>query len=159
MKPIWLGVDWGQRRVGLAISDPTGTIASPFQVLEVHGDGAAIRGILGLLEANRVDRLIVGLPLSLNGSESPQTLKARRFAEKLSSKTRVPVFFVDERLSSRQAERDLIEMGVRREKRRETVDAVAASLLLQSALNGAILTPVTVSGGSAQTEGTDVETP
>ena len=159
MKPIWLGVDWGQRRVGLALSDPTGTIASPFQVLEVRGDGAAIRGILGLLEANRVDRLVVGLPLSLNGSESPQTLRVRRFAEKLSSKTRVPVFYVDERLSSRQAERDLIEMGVRREKRRETVDAVAASLLLQSALNGAILTPVTVSEGSVQTEGNDVETP
>jgi putative Holliday junction resolvase len=142
MKPIWLGVDWGQRRVGLAMSDPTGTIASPFQVLEVQGDGAAIRGILQVLEPHLVDRIIVGLPISMNGSESSQTMKARRFAEKLASKTRVPVFYVDERLSSRQAERDLIGMGVRREKRRETVDSVAASLLLQTALNGAILTPV-----------------
>jgi putative Holliday junction resolvase len=143
MKPIWLGVDWGQRRVGLAMSDPTGTIASPFQVLEVNGDGAAIRGILQILEPHQVDRIVVGLPLSLNGSESPQTLKVRRFAEKLAAKTRVPVFYVDERLSSRQAERDLIGIGVRRERRRETVDSVAASLLLQAALDGSILTPVT----------------
>jgi len=144
MKPIWLGVDWGQRRVGLAMSDPTGVIATPFQVLEVHGDGAAIRGILQVLEPHKVDRIVVGLPLSLNGSESPQTLKARRFAEKLALKTRVPVFYIDERLSSRQAERDLIGMGVRRERRKETVDSVAASLLLQAALDGALLAPVQV---------------
>jgi putative Holliday junction resolvase len=144
MKPIWLGVDWGQRRVGLAMSDPTGVIATPFQVLEVHGDGAAIRGILQVLEPHKVDRIVVGLPLSLNGSESPQTLKARCFAEKLASKTRVPVFYIDERLSSRQAERDLIGMGVRRERRKETVDSVAASLLLQAALDGALLDPVQV---------------
>lgn len=150
MKPIWLGVDWGQKRVGLAMSDPTGTIASPFRVLEVHGDGAAIRGILSLLEAHRVERIVVGLPLSLNGTESPQTLKARRFAEKLASKTRVPVWYVDERLSSKQAERDLIGLGVRREKRRETVDSVAASLLLQSALNGALLTPVEAAPSSQE---------
>jgi len=144
MKPIWLGVDWGQRRVGLAMSDPTGTIASPYRVLEVHGDGAAIRGILQELEPHRVDRIVVGLPLSLNGSESTQTTKARRFAEKLASKTRVPVFYIDERLSSRQAERDLIGMGVRRERRRETVDSVAAALLLQTALDGAMLHPVVI---------------
>jgi len=152
MKPIWLGVDWGQKRVGLAVTDPTGTIASPLKVLAVAGDGDAIRQILELLSPHRVEKIVVGLPLSLNGSESSQTQKARRFAEKLSAKARIPTFYVDERLTSRQAERDLVSLGMRREKRRETVDAVAAALMLQCALDGASLVPVLPAEGEADAD-------
>jgi putative Holliday junction resolvase len=142
MKPIWLGVDWGEKRVGLAVTDPSGTIASPLAVLNVKGDNAAVTGILELLSPRRVQKIVVGLPLSMDGSDSSQTIRVRKFAAKLARKSSLPVVFVDERLSSRQAERDLIGMGVRREKRRERVDSAAASLLLQAAMEGAILTPV-----------------
>jgi len=142
MKPILLGVDWGEKRVGLALSDPTGTIASPLPHLSVTGENDAVARILELLDPHRVQGIVVGLPLSMDGSDSQETQKARRFAAKVAKRSRLPVYFVDERLTSRQAERDLIGLGVKRDKRRGRVDSASASLMLQSALDGALRTKV-----------------
>ena len=151
MDKIWLGVDWGRKRIGLAVSDPTGTIASPLKALQVTGDNSAVRRIAELLPGLGVQKVVIGLPISMNGADSAQTTQARSFAAKLAGRTNTPVLLLDERLTSRQAERELIGMGVRRDQRRETVDSVAASLILQSALQGASLTPVVP--GASETHG------
>ncbi len=142
MKAGWLSVDWGEKRVGLAVSDPTGTIASPLPALKVRGDNAAVQGVLELLDPLGIKRIVVGLPLSMDGTDSSQTRRVRAFAVKLAKRSGAPVCLLDERLSSRQAERDLSGMGWSREKKKASIDSAAASLILQSALNGAILIPV-----------------
>jgi len=129
-------------RIGVALSDPLGLTAQPLMVLKSEGvqkDIAAIGNLVNEKEANRV---IVGLPFNMDGTESATTQKVRDFTAKLAGRLNVPVFFVDERLTSKQAERLMIEGGAKREKRREKIDQVAAALILQSALEGAPLMEV-----------------
>ena len=92
-----------------------------------------------MVNQHEVTQVIVGLPFNMDGTESSTTKKVREFTAKLAGRLNVPVFFVDERLTSKQAERAMIEGDVRREKRREKIDQVAAALLLKSALEGAPL--------------------
>ncbi|HVM32416.1 MAG TPA: Holliday junction resolvase RuvX [bacterium] len=138
----WLSLDLGSVRIGVALSDPLGLTAQPLMVLKSEGvqkDIAAIGNLVNEKEANRV---IVGLPFNMDGTESATTQKVRDFTAKLAGRLNVPVFFVDERLTSKQAERLMIEGGAKREKRREKIDQVAAALILQSALEGAPLMEV-----------------
>jgi putative Holliday junction resolvase len=138
----WLGLDLGSKRIGVALSDPLGITAQPLTVLQSAGTQKDIIAIGELVNQHEVTQVIVGLPLNMDGTESSTTQKVREFTSKLSQKLNVPVFFVDERLTSKQAERAMIEGDVRREKRREKIDKVAAALLLQSALEKAPLIPV-----------------
>jgi putative holliday junction resolvase len=138
----WLGLDLGSKRIGVALSDPLGITAQPLIVLSSAGTQKDIEAIGGLVQKNEVAQVIVGLPLNMDGTESATTAKVREFTIKLAGRLGVPVFFVDERLSSKQAERAMIEGGARREKRKEKNDQVAAALLLDSALRGAHLVPV-----------------
>ena len=138
----WLGLDLGSVRIGVALSDPLGITAQPLIVLKTAGALKDIEAIGELVERHEVTRIIVGLPLNMDGTESGQTAKVREFTSKLAARLGTPLFFLDERLTSRQAERFLIEGDVRREKRREKIDKVAAALLLQAALEGSPLTPV-----------------
>jgi putative Holliday junction resolvase len=119
-----------------------GVTAQPLVVLKSAGTQKDIVAIGELVNRHEVTQVIVGLPLNMDGTDSSTTRKTREFTGKLSGRLNVPVFFVDERLTSKQAERALIEGNVRREKRREKVDKVAAALLLQSAMEGAPLWPV-----------------
>ncbi len=138
----WLGLDLGSARIGVALSDPLGVTAQPLTVLKSAGNQKDIIAIGGLVNQYEVTQVIVGLPLNMDGTESSTTKKVRDFTLKLSEKLNVPIFFVDERLTSKQAERLMIEGNSRREDRRQKIDKVAASLLLQSALQGASLIPV-----------------
>jgi putative holliday junction resolvase len=138
----WLGLDLGHVRIGVALSDPLGYTAQPLKVLKSAGTQKDIAAIGELVDENEVSQVIVGLPLSMNGEESDTTRKVRNFTEKLAERLNVPVFFVDERLTSKQAERLMIEGDARRETRREKIDQVAAAILLKSALEGAPLIPV-----------------
>ena len=135
----WLGLDLGHVRIGVALSDPLGIIAQPITVLKSAGTQKDIAAIGELVTKHEVTQVIVGLPLNMDGTESSTTKKVREFTAKLAERLNVPVFFVDERLTSKQAERVMIEGNVRREKRKEKIDQVAAALLLQTALNGAVL--------------------
>jgi len=141
LKKRWLGLDLGSKRIGVALSDPLGITAQPLTVLSSAGTQKDIETIGGLVEQHEVTQVIVGLPLNMDGTESATTQKVREFTGKLAARLGVPVFFVDERLSSKQAERVMIEGGARREKRKEKNDQVAAALLLDSALRGASLFP------------------
>lgn len=144
----WLGLDLGHVRIGVALSDPLGITAQPLTVLKSAGTQKDIIAIGELVNQYEVNQVIVGLPLNMDGTESSTTKKIRDFTVKLSDKLNVPVFFMDERLTSKQAERLMIEGNSRREDRRQKIDKVAASLLLQSALQGALLIPVKETQGA-----------
>lgn len=132
----------GHVRIGVALSDPLGVTAQPLTVLKSAGTQKDIAAIGEMVNQYEVTQVIVGLPLNMDGSESETTRKVREFTQKLAQRLNVPVLYLDERLTSKQAERLMIEGDTRREDRRQKIDKVAAALLLQSALQGAILMPV-----------------
>lgn len=120
-------VDYGLKRIGLAISDPRGTIALPLKTVGSFNEAVtALRPYLPL------KRLVVGLPLTLKGERGEMAQRAEAFADKLSQTLQVPVHFIDERLSSKQVERDLAHLS--RHKRTPHADSAAATLLLQTYL-------------------------
>jgi putative Holliday junction resolvase len=129
-----LAVDYGERRIGLAMSDPTGVLATPIATLvRRRGKRPPIAAILELVAAHEVDHLVVGLPLTLAGDDSDWTREVRAFGEQLAKRADLPVSFVDERLTSVQAERAVRSLGLpkRQREQKERVDAAAAMLILQ----------------------------
>ncbi len=133
-----LGIDFGERRVGLALSDPTATIAQPLPTLTRRaGQRAPVSAIVEIIQQHEVARVVVGLPLSLAGTETEWTATVRAFAAKLQDRAAVPVDFIDERLSSVQAERAVRSSGLKRSDREQKhrIDAAAAVLLLQNYLD------------------------
>jgi putative Holliday junction resolvase len=130
-----LGLDVGEKRIGAALSDPVGIIASPLTVIERKSEDGALGEITALAREHEVGRIVVGLPLSLDGSPGPQARSVQSFIELLEGRTGLPVVTWDERLSTVAAGRALAEAGVKREKRKERIDAVAAALILQGYLD------------------------
>jgi putative Holliday junction resolvase len=131
-----LGLDLGQRRVGVAVSDRSGTVASPLMVLQRSGSVAQDhRRIAALVIEEEAEIVVIGMPLSLSGAAGRAAQAARREADALASVISVPVTTVDERLSTVTAERSLREAGVTGPKRRQVVDKVAAAVFLQAWLD------------------------
>ncbi len=133
-----LGVDFGERRVGLALSDPTGTIARPLPTLKRRrGKRPPVAPVARLVEENDVEEIVVGLPLTLEGEDSEWTREVRDFGEKLAERTGRPVAFQDERMTSVRAERAVRSLGLPKQKReeKERIDAAAAVLILQAYLD------------------------
>jgi putative Holliday junction resolvase len=130
-----LGVDWGERRLGIAVSDETQTVASPHAVERCRSDRERIDAILRHASDLSVDTVVLGMPLSLSGDEGPTGRAVRRFSELLGKQLSIPLVLWDERLTTGSAQRALIEAGIRRSKRKELVDKVAASVMLQSYLD------------------------
>jgi putative Holliday junction resolvase len=130
-----LGVDVGTVRVGLAGSDETGSIATPLRTVP-RQPAARLWRELGEVVGERLpERIVVGLPRRLDGSEGESAVDARRVADELRVRTGLPVEMWDERFTTAAAQRALIAAGRRRASRRETIDSVAAALLLQSWLD------------------------
>lgn len=130
-----LGLDIGEKRIGVAVSDPTGAVATPLVVLDakkVLGDGLDLRRIIADYE---VDEVVIGLPLSLDGTEGPQARRVRTIAGRLGAHISVPVSFADERYSSTDAKRSMSETGVSERAQRGSVDMVAAAIFLQTHLD------------------------
>lgn len=130
-----LGVDYGLARIGLALSDPTGQLAQGLTVLKRKSDIEAAHSVLQLVREHDVGQIVVGLPLNMNGSAGERARQCRVFAELLQEVCQLEVAMYDERLTTVAAERLLIEAQVRRKDRRQVVDSVAASILLQSYLD------------------------
>jgi putative Holliday junction resolvase len=132
-------VDLGSRRIGLALSDPTGTVASPLEVLNRSGDvGRDHDAIVAAAREAGAQTIVVGLPLSLSGAEGPAAKAARAEVDELSAGAvlaGIDVLLHDERLTTVTAERALKEARMRREARRRVVDKVAAAVMLQSWLD------------------------
>ena len=130
-----LGLDYGSRRIGMAVSDPLGLTVQPLPPIPRAGDRKDI-AVLGRLASEMgVTSVVLGLPLLLNGDEGPAAVRARAFGERLQAETSLPVTMWDERLTSVQSERHLIASGVRRADRRGIRDSLSAMLLLQAALD------------------------
>jgi putative Holliday junction resolvase len=130
-----LAIDHGSKRVGLALSDPTGTIALPLEYVPAQPAANLLSRLQAIVSEREVAEVLVGIPRNMNGTYGPAAEKAREFVAALEQVLTVPVKTWDERLTSVQANRFLIETGMRREKRRERVDETAAALLLQSYLD------------------------
>ncbi len=130
-----LALDIGEKRIGVAVSDAEGRIAMPVAVIDTRkalGDG---RDLVRLVEDYEVESVVVGLPLSLDGSEGPQVARVKATADRLAQFLRVPLLFADERLSSAEASRRMAEGGLSEKDRRGSVDKIAAAIFLQSYLD------------------------
>lgn len=130
-----LGIDYGERRIGIAISDATATIATPLQTVDGTAPQQAARAIVALAVERGVERIVVGLPLRMDGSSGPSAENAKAFGERLLKAGACPVEYWDERFSSRTAEQALIEGGTRRQKRKQVIDKLAAQIILQHYLD------------------------
>lgn len=129
-----LGLDIGSVRVGVALSDPLGLTAQPLEVIDRRKVNAVQR-IADLVREHEVSTIVIGQPLRLDGSAGPAVEAVTAFARELSAAVSVPIEPWDERMTTAQAERELIGAGVRREKRRQQIDRIAAAIILQSFLD------------------------
>jgi putative Holliday junction resolvase len=134
-----LGLDVGDKRIGVALSDPLGILASPLMVLEREENRADLAAIVDLVKKHGAELIIVGLPQSMDGSMGAQAEKVMSFTDKLKEQSPVPVEFRDERLTTVVAKRMLEEAGVKKSAKNKRIeyDAAAAAIILQSYLNEA----------------------
>lgn len=130
-----IGLDIGSVRIGIATSDAIGIIASPFEVHIRKSLKADAYYVAALAEKLNADTIVIGKPLKLDGSSGQSVLMVEEFANELSKISDIPIAFQDERLSTVSAERILIEGNVKREKRKNLIDAVAATIILQNYLD------------------------
>ena len=133
--PRILAVDWGERRVGLAVSDPTGIIATGLDTLEVRNANDALTRVSEVARREEVEAVVVGLPLLMSGERGEAAEAAQSFADALARRLEVPVSTYDERLTSALSARRLREAGVRTGHARKKVDQGAAIALLESYLS------------------------
>jgi putative holliday junction resolvase len=133
-----LGIDYGERRVGLAVSDPTATLAQPLPtLLRRRGKRPPVAPVLALIREWEVEAVVLGLPLDLAGSENDWTREVRGFGDQLARRGELPVHYQDERLTSVQAERSVRGLGLKKAAREQKgrFDAAAAMLILQAYLD------------------------
>ena len=135
---IWLGLDFGSKTVGVAVSDPLGLTAQGLEIIRREKENQLRRTcarIEELIEEYHVTGIVLGLPKNMNGTDGERVEKTLAFRDMLERRTLLPVEMWDERLTSVAAEKTMIEAGIRREKRGEHVDRIAAVLILQGFLD------------------------
>ncbi len=130
-----LAIDPGTVRLGLALSDPSGTIAQPLSVLARRSEPEDLKALVELVERHEVGMIVIGLPRLMDGRLDAAAQQAQAFGDQVARATGRPVAYWDERLTSVAAERYLIAQGKRRSKRRQEIDRMAATLLLQGYLD------------------------
>ena len=130
-----LGLDVGTKTIGMALSDVTRSVATPFDTIRRTKFTADAKTIREVVEKNQVGALVIGFPLNLDGSEGPRAQSTRAFARNLAAHVTVPMVFWDERLSTAAVERHLIEADASRKRRAEVIDRMAAAYILQGALD------------------------
>jgi putative Holliday junction resolvase len=131
----YLAIDHGTRRMGIAISDELKTIAQPLEYIPAHPHEQFLARLREILAEKQVELILVGMPRNMDGTFGPAAQKVQEFVQTLAQAIAVPVKTLDERLTSAQANRVLIQGKVRRADRREKVDKMAAAILLQSYLD------------------------
>lgn len=130
-----LGLDIGTKRIGVAISDPLGITAQPLMTIERESKKKDLEAIEALLDQYQVRKVVVGMPFNMNGTIGTSGEMAKMVGEKIKNKFKIELIYVDERLSTVSAERVLIEGDIRREERKNIIDKVAASYILQTYLD------------------------
>ena len=130
-----MGLDVGTKTVGVAVADELGFTAQPITVVRRSNLKADLAELIRLAADRSVDRFVIGLPLNMDGSEGPRAQATRKFGDALAKASNLLIIYQDERLTTVAAERSLLEADVSRQKRREVIDQVAASLILQGWLD------------------------
>lgn len=130
-----LGIDYGTRRVGVAISDPMGMLATPLSVETVDSVEAAIKAVCRIAKDRGVVKIVVGIPINMDGTSGPMALEAGKFVELLRAASGLPVDITDERLSTSLVERMLLDADLSRGRRKEVRDKLAAQVILQGYLD------------------------
>ena len=130
-----LGLDYGERRMGFAVSVPGAGLAVPLRTVAVDGERAAVEAVRQLCAETGAERIVLGLPLNMNGSKGPMADKVQRFAERLRGTIGLPVELFDERLSTGLVERALLDADLSRRKRKRVRDKLAAQVILQGYLD------------------------
>lgn len=130
-----MALDYGEVRIGVAMTDLMRLIASPFETYVRKSLEQDLNYICALINNNSVKTVVVGLPLNMDGTEGERAQKTREFVDLLKSRTNVQFVFQDERLSSVSAEELLLEGGMKRRERKQNIDKVAAAIILESYLN------------------------
>ncbi|MEZ5357536.1 MAG: Holliday junction resolvase RuvX [Candidatus Zixiibacteriota bacterium] len=131
----YLAVDYGDRRVGIAVSDPTGMIARPLETLKVSSPAEAISGLIELIREYEPAAIVLGRPLSMSGRESELSQKVDEFARALRAAVDIEIIYEDERLSSTQAEQILHAHGKKIKGNKDKIDRMAAAIFLQTFLD------------------------
>lgn len=130
----YLGLDFGTKTLGLAISDKMGILSSPFKVLRYNDVNELIDELIEIIKEEEVDELVLGLPKNMNNSLGFASERSLNFKELLESKINIKIHLVDERLSTVEAEKYLISTDTKRNKRKKVIDAYAASIILDTYL-------------------------
>jgi len=130
-----LGLDVGTKTIGLALSDVTRSIATPYHTVRRTKFTEDAKVIQEAVKEHQVGALVIGLPINLDGSEGPRAQSTRAFARNLAARIEVPMVFWDERLSTAAVKRHLIEAGASRKRRAQVIDRMAAAYILQGALD------------------------
>jgi putative Holliday junction resolvase len=130
--PRVLGIDYGRKRIGIAVTDPLGLMAHPVATLQNTGDDQTIAEIKKICDEKEVARIVLGLPVNMDGSKGPMALEVEDFARRLAIACRRTVETFDERLTSWEAESRLAQSGMKWREMKKRVDQVAAVLILQS---------------------------
>ena len=131
----YLAIDHGQKRTGLAVCDASETLVSPHSVIETQSPGELLRRVQAVIEQERIEAVVFGLPYNMDGSEGPRAGQVRQWAAMLAEKVTLPIFFHDERLSSFEAAGLMVGMDLTRKKKKKRLDAIAAAAILQAFLD------------------------
>lgn len=137
-----MGIDYGSVRTGVALSDSLGMLAHPLEAFKISYMKDLVDAIAALSLKNGVEKIIIGLPKHMNGDESDNSRKVRELASELEKKLGIPILLYDERLTTSAAEKLLIETDMSRKKRKEKIDSMAASIILQGYLDSMPITGV-----------------
>lgn len=130
-----LGIDFGEKRIGLAIANPLLSIAQPLSVLKRKNIETDIKELEGIIKEYGIEEIVLGLPLNMNGSKGAKAKEAIDFSELLKERLKLKVILYDERLSTAQGERVLLQADLTRAKRKDVRDKIAAQIILQSYLD------------------------
>lgn len=142
-----LGLDLGTKRIGVAVSDGLGLTAQPYGTVDRHGGRRDMDAIAQLLMKLEADRIVLGLPINLEGENGDAARRAQDFAEKLRTTLQVPVDLIDERFSTVEAEQVLLEANVSRARRKDVIDKLAATIILQRWLDAQKAAPAQTTTG------------
>ena len=135
----FLAIDYGSKRVGLAISDPTKKIAKAYKTINNDSIDALLFHIKNEIKINSIEKIILGLPIGMNGKKTSQTEIVLKFNDELKNFSTIPIVLEDERLTSLHAKKSLIFQGFKTTSNKENIDSTAAALLLQNYINKSII--------------------
>jgi len=130
-----LGIDYGTVRIGLALSDPTGILATPLPFLDNNSPSQVISAMTALIETHQITGLVIGMPRNMDGTYGPSAQKVRDFIAQIQQSISLPITPIDERLTTAQASKQLSSIGLSQKQLRKKVDSSSASLILQQYLD------------------------